>query len=154
MTVQRATPPVPETAWIKSSYSGGEGGECVETATTTEAVHVRDSKRVAGPILTLGPEAWSGFVAYARHGADPAVPGTAWVKSSYSGAEGGQCVETAWVKSTHSSGEGGQCVETATTTEAVYVRDSKQPIGPVLAMSSDAWSRFIGATSDRSTLTA
>ncbi|WP_073950389.1 DUF397 domain-containing protein [Streptomyces kebangsaanensis] len=49
-------------AWFKSSYSGAEGGECVEVATGTAAVHVRDSKTVAGPMLTVSREAWAGFV--------------------------------------------------------------------------------------------
>jgi len=48
--------------WFKSSYSGAEGGECVEIAAGTAVVHVRDSKTAAGPILTVSPEAWAGFV--------------------------------------------------------------------------------------------
>ncbi|MEU0743103.1 DUF397 domain-containing protein [Streptomyces sp. NPDC006134] len=49
-------------AWFKSSYSGAEGGDCVEVADGTAAVHVRDSKVAAGPILTVSREAWAGFV--------------------------------------------------------------------------------------------
>jgi hypothetical protein len=49
-------------AWFKSSYSGTEGGECVEVATGRAVVHVRDSKAVAGPVVTMSPEAWVGFV--------------------------------------------------------------------------------------------
>ncbi|MEV5019259.1 DUF397 domain-containing protein [Streptomyces sp. NPDC053780] len=49
-------------AWFKSSYSGTEGGECVEVATGTAVVHVRDSKAVAGPVVTVSPGAWVGFV--------------------------------------------------------------------------------------------
>jgi hypothetical protein len=52
-------------AWFKSSYSGSEGGECVEVATHTETIHVRDSKDTTGPALAFTPEAWSAFVAYA-----------------------------------------------------------------------------------------
>ncbi|MCX4592411.1 DUF397 domain-containing protein [Streptomyces sp. NBC_01549] len=48
-------------AWFKSSYSGAEGGDCVEVAATT-AVHVRDSKDVTGPVLTVSRAAWAGFV--------------------------------------------------------------------------------------------
>ncbi|MEW2604901.1 DUF397 domain-containing protein [Streptomyces sp. NPDC047916] len=55
-------PSVPETAWFKSSYSSGEGGECVEFAADAAHVHVRDSKQVSGPVLTIGPGAWAGFV--------------------------------------------------------------------------------------------
>ncbi|MEU0133286.1 DUF397 domain-containing protein [Streptomyces sp. NPDC006296] len=54
-----------ELAWFKSSYSGAEGGDCVEVASAPTAVLVRDSKDLAGPVLTLSPEAWSGFVALA-----------------------------------------------------------------------------------------
>jgi len=54
-------------AWFKSSYSSsGDGNSCVEVATATGAVHVRDSKyQDASPRLALAPEAWSDFVAYA-----------------------------------------------------------------------------------------
>ncbi|MFD6322751.1 DUF397 domain-containing protein [Streptomyces sp. NPDC058442] len=49
-------------AWFKSSYSGAEGGDCVEVAAATAAVHVRDSKATAGPFLTVSHGAWAGFV--------------------------------------------------------------------------------------------
>ncbi|MFF7376412.1 DUF397 domain-containing protein [Streptomyces massasporeus] len=48
--------------WFKSSYSGAEGGQCVEVAAGTTTVHVRDSKAVTGPVLTVSREAWAGFV--------------------------------------------------------------------------------------------
>ncbi|MFD7135669.1 DUF397 domain-containing protein [Streptomyces sp. NPDC059894] len=51
-----------EVAWIKSSYSGAEGGECVEVAGTGEAVWVRDSKRPVEARLSFSVEAWGGFV--------------------------------------------------------------------------------------------
>ncbi|MET9132253.1 DUF397 domain-containing protein [Streptomyces antibioticus] len=51
--------------WRKSSYSGDQGGECVEVADTPTAVAVRDSKNPAGPILTLGPAAFSDFISWA-----------------------------------------------------------------------------------------
>ncbi|ALO98704.1 hypothetical protein SHL15_7707 [Streptomyces hygroscopicus subsp. limoneus] len=51
--------------WFKSSYSGTEGGDCVEVAAGTAAVHVRDSKAAAGPVLTVSREAWAGFVGLA-----------------------------------------------------------------------------------------
>ncbi|MBL3666830.1 DUF397 domain-containing protein [Streptomyces sp. M2CJ-2] len=52
-------------AWFKSSYSGAEGGECVEVATGTAVVHVRDSKATAGPVLTVTRDAWAGFIGLA-----------------------------------------------------------------------------------------
>ncbi|MET7286661.1 DUF397 domain-containing protein [Streptomyces sp. NPDC005573] len=55
----------PDLAWFKSSYSdGNEGDSCVEVATDTVRVHVRDSKTTGGPQLALMPEAWVGFVSY------------------------------------------------------------------------------------------
>jgi hypothetical protein len=55
----------PNLAWFKSSYSGAEGGDCVEVATGTGVVHVRDSKTVAGPLIAVSPETWAGFVVLA-----------------------------------------------------------------------------------------
>ncbi|GGW43472.1 DUF397 domain-containing protein [Streptomyces griseoloalbus] len=51
--------------WFKSSYSGTEGGECVEVANGTAVVHVRDSKAAAGPVVTVSRDAWAGFVGLA-----------------------------------------------------------------------------------------
>ncbi|MFF6869009.1 DUF397 domain-containing protein [Streptomyces sp. SID5770] len=49
--------------WRKSSYSGTNGGECVEVADGFPgAVPVRDSKNPAGPALVMGAEAWQAFV--------------------------------------------------------------------------------------------
>ncbi|UYB39485.1 DUF397 domain-containing protein [Streptomyces sp. Je 1-4] len=55
-------------AWFKSSYSGTEGGQCVEVAAGTAVVHIRDSKAVSGPIITVPHEAWAGFVGMASSG--------------------------------------------------------------------------------------
>ncbi|MGQ4485954.1 DUF397 domain-containing protein [Streptomyces sp. SAS_281] len=52
-------------AWFKSSYSGAEGGDCIEVATAAGAVHVRDSKDAAGPVLHVSQNAWAGFVGLA-----------------------------------------------------------------------------------------
>ncbi|MGA5067107.1 DUF397 domain-containing protein [Streptomyces exfoliatus] len=49
-------------AWFKSSYSGGEGGECVEVAAHPAAIHIRDSKNPDGPQLAVSPTAWAAFV--------------------------------------------------------------------------------------------
>jgi hypothetical protein len=74
----------------------------------------------------------------------------AWFKSSYSGAEGGQCVEIAleWRTSTHSGAEGGDCVEVAATPAVVHVRDSKDQAGPILAFSPAAWAAFVSYAAD------
>ncbi|MEV4630153.1 DUF397 domain-containing protein [Micromonospora sp. NPDC049523] len=50
----------------------------------------------------------------------------------------------AWRKSSR-SGDQGACVEFAVTTEAIGVRDSKDPGGPILTFPAAAWSAFAGA---------
>lgn len=52
--------------WRKSSYSDSGGGECVEVAASQAAVHVRDSKDIAGPALCLPADAWRRFVGALR----------------------------------------------------------------------------------------
>ncbi|WP_327324285.1 DUF397 domain-containing protein [Streptomyces sp. NBC_01210] len=68
-----------------------------------------------------------------------------WFKSSYSGAEGGTCVEVAydWRKSSYSGGEGGDCVEVAACPSAIHIRDSKVTEGPQLAVAANSWSAFV-----------
>jgi hypothetical protein len=51
-----------ELAWFKSSYSGSEGGNCVEVVAHPAAIHVRDSKNPAGGILTVSPGTWAEFL--------------------------------------------------------------------------------------------
>ncbi|MDX2678477.1 DUF397 domain-containing protein [Streptomyces soliscabiei] len=53
-----------ENNWRKSSYSGDQGGNCVEIAETPATIAVRDSKNPAGPILTLKPAAFSTFLSW------------------------------------------------------------------------------------------
>jgi hypothetical protein len=48
--------------WRKSSYSSGEGGECVEVAVCPHTIHIRDSKNPTGPRLALSPTTWSAFL--------------------------------------------------------------------------------------------
>jgi Domain of unknown function (DUF397) len=50
--------------WRKSSYSGSNGGECVEVADGKQAVMVRDTKDSGnGPVLAFTASAWSRFIA-------------------------------------------------------------------------------------------
>ncbi|WP_392840803.1 DUF397 domain-containing protein [Streptomyces sp. LN500] len=74
-----------------------------------------------------------------------------WFKSSYSGSEGGACLEVAydWQKSSYSYSDGGQCVEVATHPTAIHVRDSKNPDGPTLTVAPTTWSAFAGFAADR-----
>ncbi|CAM5692303.1 MULTISPECIES: DUF397 domain-containing protein [Streptomyces] len=73
----------------------------------------------------------------------------AWFKSSYSGSEGGDCVELAytWRKSSYSSSEGGNCVEVAAHPTTIHIRDSKTTAGPTpgptLTLSPVTWTRFL-----------
>ncbi|MGI5395115.1 DUF397 domain-containing protein [Streptomyces sp. CA-251251] len=50
--------------WRRSSYSGSNGGECVEVAEghAADSVPVRDSKNPSGPVVTVGAHAWRAFV--------------------------------------------------------------------------------------------
>ncbi|MGV9387549.1 DUF397 domain-containing protein [Streptomyces olivaceus] len=57
-----------EPIWLKSTYSGGGGGNCVEVAPLTDTVLVRDSKDTDKPALAVSPDAWSAFTALS---ADP-----------------------------------------------------------------------------------
>lgn len=52
-------------SWHKSSYSSGSGDDCVEVATCPTTIHVRDSKVQQSPQLALAPSSWSHFVSYA-----------------------------------------------------------------------------------------
>ncbi|MBW1602541.1 DUF397 domain-containing protein [Streptomyces sp. JJ66] len=64
MTVKQAQEAGARLEWTKSSYSSNDGPDCVEVAASPAAVHVRDSKHVSGPHLTLPPAAWTDFVTF------------------------------------------------------------------------------------------
>ena len=53
--------------WYKSSYSGGNGGQCVEVARNLPGVVVvRDSKARQEGTLIFSRTAWAGFVSSLR----------------------------------------------------------------------------------------
>ncbi|MER0244175.1 DUF397 domain-containing protein [Streptomyces sp. HSW2009] len=58
--------------WVKSSYSDGDGGQCLDWApdhaTATGAVPVRDSKDPSGPALAFEPTAWNAFITSIKTG--------------------------------------------------------------------------------------
>jgi hypothetical protein len=47
--------------WRKSSYSGANGGQCVEVA-SAEEIRVRDTTDRDGGTLAFTPNAWQRFV--------------------------------------------------------------------------------------------
>ncbi|MEU4268505.1 DUF397 domain-containing protein [Streptomyces sp. NPDC026092] len=51
------------TGWYKSSYSGGDQGECLEVALGHVDIPVRDSKNPTGPALVFSASSWATFVA-------------------------------------------------------------------------------------------
>lgn len=55
--------------WVKSSYSGNGGGNCLEwmpSAADSGIVPVRDSKVPTGPALILSDTAWGVFADFAK----------------------------------------------------------------------------------------
>ncbi len=112
-------PDLSRARWRKSSYSSANGA-CVEVAATW-----RKSS-------------------YSSANGQCVEVAEAWRKSHYSSANG-ECVEVAeaWRKSSHSGGNG-ECVEVAQTQPMVAIRDSKDPDGPNLAFTPEAWTAFTG----------
>jgi hypothetical protein len=51
--------------WRTSSYSGSDGGNCVEVA-AADHVLVRDTQDRQGPVLAFGRRAWEAFAAKAK----------------------------------------------------------------------------------------
>ena len=52
-----------DVTWRKSSYSGGNGGNCIEVGAHGDAGHVlvRDTTDRQGPVLTFSPASWRRF---------------------------------------------------------------------------------------------
>ncbi|AIV36578.1 DUF397 domain-containing protein [Streptomyces sp. R1] len=49
--------------WRKSTYSNGDGGNCLEvTDGVPGVIPVRDSKVADGPVIVVGSAAWAEFV--------------------------------------------------------------------------------------------
>ncbi|MGH3419478.1 MAG: DUF397 domain-containing protein [Streptosporangiaceae bacterium] len=70
--------------WRTSSYSSGNGGECIEVASPEAAVAIRDTKQNGtGPVLRFSPGAWRRFASQVKRslasgwlpGHDAAAPG-------------------------------------------------------------------------------
>jgi hypothetical protein len=72
-----------------------------------------------------------------------------WRKARRSSENGGNCVElaavpaeAAWRKARRGGENGGACVEVAAVPSHIAVRDSKDPHGPAIVFSRDAWRDF------------
>jgi len=55
--------------WRKSSYSGNNGGDCVEVGHQKTGVAVRDTKDQDGAVLRFTPDAWRRFAVQLKAGA-------------------------------------------------------------------------------------
>ncbi|MFJ4923595.1 DUF397 domain-containing protein [Streptomyces sp. NPDC088725] len=64
MSTEQVLNDLAERAWFKSSYSGSDGGNCVEAAATPTTMHVRDSKALQGPALRIPATQWTTFIAF------------------------------------------------------------------------------------------
>jgi Domain of unknown function (DUF397) len=56
-------------AWRTSSYSGNNGGNCVEVGAADRRIAVRDSKDPHGPVLAFAPKDWQRFADQMKAGA-------------------------------------------------------------------------------------
>lgn len=54
---------VDNATWRKASYSGGNGGSCVEVAQTAHGVAVRDTTDREGGTLAFTADGWTTFTA-------------------------------------------------------------------------------------------
>jgi Domain of unknown function (DUF397) len=89
--------------WRKSSYSSGNGGNCVETASDGRMIAVRDTKNDGnGPVLSFSLDAWAAFtdalkkLRYAKKGrASPMRVGSVRPFRYRADGHGGHCAEPA-----------------------------------------------------------
>jgi hypothetical protein len=52
--------------WRKSSYSGTNGGSCVEAADMGDRILIRDTTDRGGVVLSISPDAWLRFTGTLR----------------------------------------------------------------------------------------
>jgi Domain of unknown function (DUF397) len=57
--------------WRKSSYSGGNGGSCVEVGNVTESILIRDTTDRTGPALRFTPDSWRQFAGQVKRSLAP-----------------------------------------------------------------------------------
>ncbi|MGW0879604.1 DUF397 domain-containing protein [Streptomyces sp. NPDC002671] len=64
--------------WQKSTYSG-DSSNCVEIAPTPTTIHIRDSKNITRPHITVTPSTWTDFLSCEAFGNPaPARAGSGW----------------------------------------------------------------------------
>ena len=54
--------------WRKSTYSGGNGGNCVEVGAATKHVLVRDTTNRDSVVVRVPPDAWREFAERLKDG--------------------------------------------------------------------------------------
>jgi hypothetical protein len=81
---------------------------------------------------------------YSGNNGGACVEVATWRKSTYSGNNGADCVEVAtWRKATYSGNNGGNCVEAGVAARgSVLVRDTTHRDGAVLDIPAEAWDHF------------
>lgn len=91
-----------------------------------------------------GVTAWRKSSYSGDNGGNCVEVGSAWRKSRHSGPNGGNCVEVGegWRKSTHSSAIGDNCVEVGAAGPVVLVQDTKDRDAGTLEFGPAAWRRF------------
>jgi len=52
-------------SWRTSSYSSGDGGQCVEVS-SSDKIMIRDTTDQHGPVLTFTADTWRAFMASVR----------------------------------------------------------------------------------------
>jgi Domain of unknown function (DUF397) len=52
--------------WRKSTFSGNNGGQCVEVGNASSGLVVRDTTDRAGAVLTVSASAWRALLAEVR----------------------------------------------------------------------------------------
>jgi hypothetical protein len=53
-------------SWRKSTYSGTNGGSCVEAADEAGRILVRDTTDRGGVVMSVSPDAWRRFISKLR----------------------------------------------------------------------------------------
>lgn len=56
------------TGWHKSSYSGNNGGDCVEVGDGDGFTAVRDTKNRQGGFISVSPDSWRAFITGIKDG--------------------------------------------------------------------------------------